>query len=82
MEIKNRKDYKEGDSVVCVINSRATLTVGKIYVVEKIFFSKIYPDHPTHLYLKNDKGFLESYDNIRFIPLKTFRKKILDQIIN
>ena len=31
-------EYKAGDSVVCVINSRATLTVGKEYKIFPMVF--------------------------------------------
>jgi hypothetical protein len=34
MIVHDKNSFKEGDVVICIINSRATLTVGKEYVIK------------------------------------------------
>ena len=44
--------FKKGDTVICIINSRATLTVGKEYTIRDIFTDGGMID----LILLNDEG--------------------------
>ena len=62
--------FKEGDIVICIINSRATLTIGKEYKVKRLYVDDDYTD----LILDNDKGEETWYDSMRFIPKDEFRK--------
>lgn len=70
--------YQKGAAVVCVLNNRATLTIGKEYIVEDV---EIYSDEVT-LWLKNDDNIHYSYEAYRFLPKSNFRQYTIDQILN
>lgn len=74
----NPEDYKAGTRVICVLNNRATLTIGKEYVIEE---TEVYGDE-VQLWLKNDDLTHYSYEASRFLPVSTFRQYTIDQILN
>lgn len=74
----NPDDYKVGTIVVCILNNRATLTIGKEYVVEAI---DIWGDEISIL-VKNDDLIQYDYEAYRFLPKSTFRQFTIDQILH
>ena len=81
--------YKSGDTVICIINSRATLTVGKEYQVMDVYgnsYTEIdevydrYKDETT-LVIKNDDDEPTWYDHMRFVPKNEFREHIINDIL-
>jgi citrate lyase synthetase len=73
----NPSDYQKGSPVVCILNNRATLTVGKEYIIEDV---EIYGDEIS-LWLKNDDTNHYSYEAYRFVPKSNFRQYTIDQIL-
>ncbi len=72
----NKVKFTEGQSVICIINSRATLTVGKEYTIENVNDYDDYID----LDIRNDEGEIYSYSHIRFIDKNEFRQYTINQI--
>jgi len=81
--------YKKGESVVCIINSRANLTIGKEYPIIEIYGHSTtdnldvwenFGDELT-LVINNDLGQPTWYDHMRFVPKNEFRKHIIDDIL-
>ena len=81
--------YKSGDTVICVINSRATLTIGKEYEVVDVYsnsYTKVDEDHDWRkdeitLVIMNDDNQLTWYDHMRFLPKNKFREHIINDIL-
>jgi len=69
--------FKKGDAVICIINSRATLTVGKEYTIRDIFTDGGMID----LILLNDEGVEYWYDQMRFTPKNEFRDHVINDIL-
>jgi hypothetical protein len=84
-----KPNYKPGDIVVCIINSRATLTVGKEYEVKEVYGHTSTDIHEvwekytneTTLVIKNDFGEVNYYDHMRFVPKSDFRQHIINDIL-
>jgi len=82
-------EYKAGDSVVCVINSRATLTVGKEYKIIACYgqshtdIHEVYENYKDEMTIvvENDNGESTWYDHFRFISKNKFRAKIINNIL-
>ena len=81
--------FKTGESVICIINSRATLTVGKEYQIMDIYWRSStdsqyvfdeYKDELT-LVIKNDENEPIWYDHMRFVPKNEFRQHIINEIL-
>ena len=81
--------FKTGESVICIINSRATLTVGKEYQIMDIYQNSTtdsqyvfdeYKDELT-LVIKNDDNEPTWYDHMRFVPKDEFRQHIINEIL-
>lgn len=81
--------YAVGDTVICIINSRATLTVGKEYEIIDVY-SNSYTDigevyekfkDEVTLVIKNDDGEPTWYDHMRFVPKNEFRQHIINDIL-
>ena len=84
--------FKTGESVICIINSRATLTVGKEYQILDIYWRSStdsqyvfdeydeYKDELT-LVIKNDENEPTWYDHMRFVPKDEFRQHIINEIL-
>lgn len=72
------KTFRPGDRVVCILNNRASLTVGNEYVVQKSYvdFEANYID------IISDSGDVVSYRKERFMPLAEFRDLKLRQVNN
>ena len=77
MIISKEPRFKRGDTAVCVINSRASLTVGKEYKVIEVYIDTDYVD----LVIINDKGEDVWYDQMRFITKDEFRNHTLNEIL-
>lgn len=83
-------NYNKGDLVICVINSRASLTIGKEYTVIESYgqlstdIQEVWSRYKNEitLVIKNDEGNIEWYDHMRFLPKSEFRKYIIDEILN
>ena len=75
--------FKTGESVICIINSRATLTVGKEYEIMDIYGHSLTPFNPDELTLviKNDDNEPTWYDHMRFVPKNEFRQHIINEIL-
>lgn len=75
--IGKENKFIKGQSVICIINSRASLTVGKEYTIEYI---DDYDDGIFDLSIINDLGEMLSYSSIRFIDKNEFRQYTINQI--
>ena len=81
--------YNTGDTVICIINSRSTLTVGKEYQVMDVYghsstdIQDVYEKYGNELTLviKNDDGVVTWYDHMRFVPKNEFREHIINDIL-
>jgi hypothetical protein len=71
--------YSIGESVVCVINSRASLTIGKEYLIENLYEDK--KSNILDIFIKNDDDKKEYYSSFRFISKDKFREHILNEIL-
>lgn len=69
--------FARNETVICIINSRASLTIGKEYKVQSIM--EDYNDE--WLEITNDSGETHYYDKIRFMDKQDFRQHIINQII-
>jgi hypothetical protein len=69
--------FRKGETVVCVINSRASLTVGKEYLVKNVYSD----DGISDLVLDNDNGHEYWYDSFRFISKSDFREFKINEIL-
>jgi hypothetical protein len=86
--IEEKKDpvFVPGEFVVCIINSRANLTIGKEYEILDVY---PYPSYESSsikkidytLVIGNDLGEPVWYDHMRFIPKSEFRKHIINEIL-
>lgn len=73
--------FIKGERVICIINSRANLTVGKEYVVLRV--TRWNGTGLTGMYemvIKNDCGDEIDYEPQRFISLDEFRRIKLKQL--
>jgi len=81
--------FKSGDTVICIINSRANLTVGKEYTIIDVYgesytnIHEVYEKYSdeTTLVIKNDDGVPTWYDHFRFLPKNQFREHIINDIL-
>jgi len=69
--------FKEGQIVICIINSRATLTIGKEYKIKEVMIDEDYTD----LVIDNDDNIEYWYDSERFMTKDEFRDITLNQIL-
>ena len=81
--------FSAGDTVVCIINSRASLTVGKEYKVLEVYghsstdVQEVWEKYQNEitLVIQNDKGDQTWYDHMRFAPKTDFRQHIINDIL-
>ena len=81
--------YIPGQSVVCIINSRANLTVGKEYEVIECYghsstdIQEVWESYGEELTLviENDVGDKVWYDHMRFVPKSEFRSHVINEIL-
>lgn len=71
--------FKKGDTVVCIINSRAFLTVGKEYLINGVIDD--YGENHIDLIINNDKNIEEYYRHDRFMTKSEFRDITIKQIL-
>jgi hypothetical protein len=72
--------FKEGQIVICIINSRATLTIGKEYKIKGMMEGMIDEDY-MDLVIDNDDNIEYWYDSERFMTKDEFRDITLNQIL-
>jgi hypothetical protein len=85
----NQIQYRPNDVVVCIINSRASLTVGKEYEIIDVYghsstdIQEVWEkfNNEITLVVKNDQGENTWYDHMRFIPKSEFRTHIINDIL-
>jgi hypothetical protein len=72
--------FNKGEVIVCVINSRATLTVGKEYTVIDVWND---PDDGNYsdVTVNNDDNQSTTYDSFRFISKSDFREHKINELI-
>jgi hypothetical protein len=81
--------FKTGESVICIINSRANLTVGKEYEIMDIYghsstdVQEVWEKYQNEitLVIKNDNNEPTWYDHMRFVPKNEFRQHIINDIL-
>jgi len=81
--------FKAGESVICIINSRATLTIGKEYKIMDVYghsstdIQDVWEKYENEitLVIKNDDDDPTWYDHMRFVPLNEFRQHIINEIL-
>jgi hypothetical protein len=78
-EIKQNPTFIKGEWVICIINSRASLTVGKEYQIIDVYES--IKDEEITIVLKNDVEDVIWYDSMRFMPKTNFRNYIINEIL-
>lgn len=71
--MKPKYNIKTGDVVVCIINSRSSLTVGNKY--------KVLSNSQNFIYIANDNGYELYYNISRFIPVGVYREHFINSII-
>lgn len=71
--ILTEHNFREGESVICILNNRASLTVGKEYTVSWVSGSwvEVINDDNTHI----------EYHFSRFLPKSEWRNFTIDQIL-
>jgi hypothetical protein len=72
--ILTENNFKNGESVVCILNNRASLTVGKEYVIVSEPYNR-------YVEVVNDEGEWADYDYSRFLPKSEWRKFKIDLIL-
>jgi GDP-D-mannose dehydratase len=85
-EIKEYNGFGIDDIVICILNNRASLTVGKEYVIRGIYanvymIKKNQIDENFQLDVQNDDGYMQDYHNSRFMLKSKFREIIIKQIV-
>lgn len=73
IEIEN---LKIGDKVVCIINSKASLKIGKEYIVEGFYNDDLGQD----ISVFNEKGELRFYSILRFVTKSKYRDYVIDDL--
>lgn len=68
-------EINKGDRVVCILNNRASLTVGKEYEVLNVSGTH-------HVDVRNDHGEWITYTSKRFMPVSDFRGHKIKHIQN
>lgn len=70
------KNLKVGDKVVCIIDSKASIKVGKEYTIKSIYDD----DLGNEISVVNEKGILKYYSIFRFVTKSKFREYLIDDI--
>lgn len=78
-KIDQGQTFTKDEWVVCIINSRASLTVGKEYQIIDVYES--IKDKEITLVIKNDVEDVIWYDSIRFMPKTNFRNYKINEIL-
>ncbi len=72
--------FQVGEKVICILNNRASLTVGKEYQIEGIDYDDY--DDCQSLNIFNDSGNYVIYTSSRFMSKSEFRKFKINEIID
>lgn len=67
---------KIGDKVVCIINSKASLKIGKEYIVEGFYNDDLGQD----ISVFNEKEELRFYSILRFVTKSKYRDYVIDDL--
>lgn len=71
--ILTENNFKEGESVICILNNRASLTVGKEYTISETY--------NIWIEVLNDENLHIEYHFSRFLPKSEWRNFTIDQIL-
>jgi hypothetical protein len=71
--ILTENNFKEGELIICILNNRANLTVGKEYLVSYSGGSWVE--------VTNDENDEQEYHFSRFLPKSEWRNFTIDQIL-
>lgn len=84
-EIKEHGGFFVGETVICILNNRSNLTVGKEYVIDSL---EVYEDDiggeeigTFWICVCNDVKSIHSYHYTRFMSKGDFRKYLIDDIL-
>ncbi len=77
-EYKEYKGFIVGEKVICILNNRSSLSVGKEYSIDSI---SVEDEENFWISVKNDGDFYQSYHYTRFIDKNDFRKYLIDDIL-
>lgn len=78
-EIKEHKGFFVGEKVICILNNRSNLTVGKEYVIDSL---ELYSGDDTFwICVRNDIRSIHAYHYSRFMSKGDFRKYLIDDIL-
>lgn len=69
--------FKEGDVVICVDGIIGKLTINNVYTI----LPKYVGDNINMVWILNDRGEVDYYMSKRFIPIRYYRNKIIDEIL-
>lgn len=72
--ILTENKFKKGETVICILNNRASLTVGKEYVIESDPWGRF-------IEVINDNSEWIDYDYSRFLPKSEWRNFTIDLIL-
>jgi hypothetical protein len=76
-DIKECNGFHLGEKIMCKLNNRATLTVGKEYIIEYLSYS--YGN--LQICVRNDSGCPIYYTSRRFMDKSESRKHIINDIL-
>jgi len=79
-EIKEHKGFYVGEGVICILNNRSSLSVGKEYIIDSFEFYGT-GDDVFWICVKNDMGGIHAYHFSRFMSKGDFRKYLIDDIL-
>jgi|GEM_PF-6947688 len=78
-DIKEHNGFIVGEKIICILNNRASLTVGKEYIL--LHLDVNYSNDDFYICIKNDKDYEEFYHNSRFINKNNFRTHLINDIL-
>lgn len=75
--IVEHNGFRLGEYVICILNNRSNLTVGKEYKIKSIDVI----DDDFWIAVDNDRGWATDYHNTRFISKSDFRNHLIKEIL-
>jgi hypothetical protein len=75
-----QEQFVVGEEVICILNNRASLTVGRAYKIIELSDAQKNSCRPEWVSVKNDLGYQEDYHHTRFINKNEFRNYSIEQI--
>ena len=79
-EYTNIRGFVLGESVICILNNRSSLTVGKEYTIVDIESNSEYDEY-FKICVKNDTGYQEYYTNKRFETISWKRHIMIESLL-